>query len=132
MCIVVCSMVFFIGLIKKVDFCLVLWWNVIDFCLVLWWNVSVKGMLGKSFNKLIDVVNVVNFFGVLSNLCLVDVLKIIIFIVDGLLRYILYYNVLKSMLLFLNLLVGYYYMRWFLIFVIFYFLGNIICNVKYI
>lgn len=84
----VCSMVFFIGPIKKVDFCLVPCWNVIDFCLVPWRNVSVKGTLGKSLNKLKDVVNAANFFGVLSNLYLVDVLKIIIFIADGSLRYI--------------------------------------------
>ena len=79
---------FFIGPIKKVDFCLVPWWNVIDFCLVPWRNVSVKGTLGKSLNKLKDVVNTANFFGVLSNLRLVDVLKIIIFIADSSLRYI--------------------------------------------
>lgn len=128
----VCRMVFFIGPIKKVDFCLVPWWNVIDFCLVPWRNVSVKGTLGKSLNKLKDVVNAANFFGVLSNLRLVDVLKIIIFIADGSLRYISHYNASKSTLSFLNLLVGHYYMRWSLISVILYFSGNITRNVKYI
>lgn len=47
-----------------------------------------KGTLGKSLNKLKDVVNTANLSGVLSNLRLVDVLKIIIFIADGSLRYI--------------------------------------------
>ena len=95
---------FFIGPIKKVDFCLVPWWNVIDFCLVPWRNVSVKGTLGKSLNKLKDVVNAANFFGVLSNLRLVDVLKIIIFIADDSLRYISHYSASKSTLSFFKLI----------------------------
>lgn len=59
-----------------------------------------KGTLGKSLNKLKDVVNTANFFGVLSNLRLVDVLKIIIFIADGSLRYISHYSASKSTLSF--------------------------------
>lgn len=83
----------FVGPIKKVDF-----------CLVPWRNVSVKGTLGKSLNKLKDVVNTANFFGVLSNLRLVDVLKIIIFIADGSLRYTSHYSASKSTLSFFKLI----------------------------
>ena len=122
----------FVGPIKEVDFCLVPWWNVIDFCLVPWRNVSVKGTLGKSLNKLKDVVNTANFFGVLSNLRLVDVLKIIIFIADGSLRYISHYSASKSTLSFFKLISRSLLHEMVLNICILYFSGNITRNVKYI